>query len=97
MLFVRRPAPPPSRAPSRCSNPFERDDQGNCCDPNGKFPGEGSYGDPMRPDTNFAQMTKDRETMKIINADERMKIKGKPGNWKFGWDKGLGMVPPNQQ
>lgn len=89
-----RPIPHPS---SPRSNPFERDDQGNCCDPNGKFPGEGAYGDPKRPDTNFATMTKDRESMKAINADPRMLIKGKPGNWKFKWDEGLGMIPADQQ
>jgi len=78
-------------------NPFERDDQGNACDPNGKFPGEGSYGDPKRPDTNWETMQRDRAIMEQINADPRMAISGRPGNWRVGWDKDLGMIPANQQ
>ena len=74
-------------------NPFERDDVGNACDTNGKFPGETAYKDPIRPTTSFAQMQEDRETMEEIKKDPKMAIKGKPGNWKFGWDKGLGSVP----
>merc|ERR1712094_59239 len=74
-------------------NPFERDDQGNACDTNGKFPGETAYKDPIRADTSFAQMQADRETMEEIKKDPKMSITGKPGNWKFGWDDGLGAVP----
>jgi len=74
-------------------NPFERDDNGNCCDTNGKFPGEVAYKDPQRPDTSFAIMQADRVVMEKINADPRMAITGKPGNWKFGWADGLGGVP----
>mmetsp|Transcript_32213 Transcript_32213/g.74147 ORF Transcript_32213/g.74147 Transcript_32213/m.74147 type:complete len:143 (-) Transcript_32213:267-695(-) len=77
-------------------NAFERDDQGNCCDANGKFPGEGNYKDPKRPDTNWESMTRDRETMVKVNADPKMAIKGKKGNWKRGWDKTLGMIPAEQ-
>jgi len=74
-------------------NPFERDSNGNCCDTNGKFPGEGNYQDPMRPNADWESMQRDRAEMEIINADPRMAIKGKPGNWKYGWDKGLGIIP----
>ena len=74
-------------------NPFERDSVGNACDTNGKFPGETAYKDPIRADTSFAQMQADRAAMEVINADPKMKITGKPGNWKFGWDEGLGSVP----
>merc|ERR1711918_234689 len=65
-------------------NPFERDDVGNACDTNGKFPGETAYKDPMRPTTSFAQMQEGRVTMEEIKKDPKMAIKGKPGNWKFG-------------
>ena len=74
-------------------NPFERDSVGNACDTNGKFPGETAYKDPKRADTSFAQMQADRETMEEIKKDPKMSITGKPGNWKFGWDDGLGAVP----
>eukprot|EP00639_Heterosigma_akashiwo_P001701 CAMPEP_0194576512 /NCGR_PEP_ID=MMETSP0292-20121207/11612_1 /TAXON_ID=39354 /ORGANISM="Heterosigma akashiwo, Strain CCMP2393" /LENGTH=104 /DNA_ID=CAMNT_0039428605 /DNA_START=58 /DNA_END=369 /DNA_ORIENTATION=+ len=37
-------------------NPFERDAVGNQCDPNGFFPGDTTYRDPIRPDMNFARM-----------------------------------------
>merc|ERR1719204_2157258 len=74
-------------------NPFERDSVGNACDTNGKVPGETAYKDPIRADTSFAQMQADRAAMEVINADPKMKITGKPGNWKFGWDEGLGSVP----
>merc|ERR1719231_2001656 len=74
-------------------NPFERDDQGNACDPNGKFPGETAYKDPKRPDASWDIMMKERQEM-----DEIMKIAfskpgdvpGAPGRWKTGWDKNLG-------
>lgn len=89
---------PASRRPSQTRgydnfNPFERDSVGNACDPNGKFPGETAYKDPKRADTNFAQMQADRVTMEEIKKDPKMSITGKPGNWKFGWDKGLGVAP----
>ena len=74
-------------------NPFERDDVGNACDTNGKFPGETAYKDPTRPDVNFAQMQADRVTMEEIMSDPKATLKGKPGNWKTGWDKTLGQVP----
>jgi len=41
-------------------------------------------------------MTRDRETMVKVNADPKMAIKGKKGNWKRGWDKTLGMIPAEQ-
>merc|ERR1719502_2655051 len=59
-------------------------DNCNPFDTNGKFPGETAYKDPQRPDTNFAQMQKDRELMEEIKKDPKMSITGKPGNWKFG-------------
>jgi len=47
----------------------------------------------MRPNADWESMQRDRAEMEIINADPRMAIKGKPGNWKYGWDKGLGIIP----
>merc|ERR1711988_1379184 len=76
-------------------NPFERDSNGNCCDTNGKFPGDGGYADPVRPETNWEAMQRDRAFMDELNKNPKMAIAGKPGNWKAGWDAGLG--PTAQQ
>lgn len=46
----------------------------------------------MRPEANWETMQRDRAIMDEINKDPRMAIKGKPGNWKYGWDKDLGMI-----
>ena len=47
-------------------NPFERDDQGNACDTNGKFPGETAYMDPQRPDMNYMKMLAEKKIIEEI-------------------------------
>merc|ERR1719486_1591442 len=74
-------------------NPFERDDQGNACDTNGKFPGETAYMDPQRPDMNYMKMLAEKKIIEEILEQPKTQIRGKAGNWKSGWDEGLGMVP----
>lgn len=77
-------------------NPFERDDQGNACDPNGKFPGEVAYKDPKRPDTSWEIMQKERVLMEEIMKIAFTKpgdVPGAPGRWKTGWADKLGAVP----
>lgn len=54
-------------------NPFETF-EGNSPDPNGYYPGEGRYKDPMRPDVTFASMQEERAKLEDILANP------KPGN-----------------
>merc|ERR1719440_2569888 len=64
-------------------NPFERNTDGNACDPNGKFPGEGGYKDPMRPDVSFAQMQADKAALETITSNPKAgDVAGAPGRWK---------------
>ena len=54
-------------------NPFETF-EGNSPDASGKYPGEGRYKDPVRPDVSFALMQEERKILDDIAANP------KPGN-----------------
>ncbi|CAM9881947.1 unnamed protein product [Heterosigma akashiwo] len=60
-------------------NPFERDAVGNQCDPNGFFPGDTTYRDPIRPDMNFARMQEENAIMADLKNNPKFSIQGKPG------------------
>ena len=62
-------------------NPFEKNEDGNSCDTNGYYPGEGKYKDPIRPDTSFALMNKEREVMESLMATPKAGQPG-PGNYQ---------------
>merc|ERR1711988_130244 len=69
-------------------NPFEKNPDGNSCDPNGKFPGELAYKDPQRPDVNFASMNAEREALEKVRASPKPgDVEGAPGRWRFEWYK----------
>jgi len=60
-------------------NPFETF-EGNSCDASGKYPGEGRYKDPIRPDVNFTQMMEERKILDDIAANPKAgAVPGAPG------------------
>ena len=75
-------------------NPFERNDESSMCDVNGCFPGQSrGYKPPNRPDQSWEIMQKERELMDALKLEPKFNIKGKPGNFKLSWQKGLGAPP----
>ena len=48
--------------------------------PQGYFPGENRYKDPIRPDASFAIMQEEAKVMAELNEDPKMSVTGKPGN-----------------
>lgn len=61
-------------------NPFEKNKDGNQADPNGYYPGDGKYKDPIRPDTNFEQVMKEQAALKDIRANPKPgDVPGAPG------------------
>mmetsp|Transcript_10120 Transcript_10120/g.30007 ORF Transcript_10120/g.30007 Transcript_10120/m.30007 type:complete len:85 (+) Transcript_10120:279-533(+) len=61
-------------------NPFEKNKDGNQCDPNGWFPGDGLYRDPIRPDVDFMKVMAEQEELKQIRANPKPgDVEGAPG------------------
>jgi len=72
-------------------NPFERNDEGQQCDPNGCFPGQGKgYKPPNRPDVSWAIQQEVNAKQEELMKDPKASITGKPGNWNSKWQVGLG-------
>ncbi len=72
-------------------NPFERNDEGQQCDPNGCFSGQSKgYKPPNRPDVDWASMQEENKKMDVLKAEAKFQTKGKPGCFSLKWQAGLG-------
>eukprot|EP00633_Aureoumbra_lagunensis_P003169 CAMPEP_0197291358 /NCGR_PEP_ID=MMETSP0890-20130614/13994_1 /TAXON_ID=44058 ORGANISM="Aureoumbra lagunensis, Strain CCMP1510" /NCGR_SAMPLE_ID=MMETSP0890 /ASSEMBLY_ACC=CAM_ASM_000533 /LENGTH=127 /DNA_ID=CAMNT_0042764223 /DNA_START=40 /DNA_END=423 /DNA_ORIENTATION=+ len=61
-------------------NPFERNNDGNACDPSGWFPGDTKYKDPMRPSMDYAGMLAEKEKMAWLEENKKPgDVPGCPG------------------
>ena len=73
-------------------NPFERNDEGQMCDPNGCFPGQSKgYKSPNRPDVSWTIMQELLKKQEELSATPKGKTTGKPGNFTPTWQKNLGV------
>ncbi len=77
-MSTRRDWDPKKTRTSDNFNPFEKNEDGNSCDPNGYFPGETKYGDPIRPSVSYATMQAEAKAYAAAAADPKNKEKG-PG------------------
>jgi hypothetical protein len=72
-------------------NPFERNDEGQMCDPNGCFPGQSrGYKPPNRPDVDWASQQETTKLQQELMKLPKASITGKPGNFSRQWQDGLG-------
>ena len=75
-------------------NPFERNDESSQADIHGCFPGQSrGYQSPMRPETSWAIMEKEKAMMDVLKALPKYNVQGRPGNFKRNWQDNLGVVP----
>ena len=72
-------------------NPFERNDEGQPCDPNGCFSGQSKgYKPPNRPDVSWARQQELNGLMDELKKDPKFSLTGKPGCFSSKWQEGLG-------
>ena len=63
-------------------NPFERDDNGNSCGPDGYYPGETNCRPWTGPNASFNQMMAERDLMEQLEKDPKSHSKGMLGNYQ---------------